>query len=92
MLMPCDTARYHQAHPPFSAGSSLPHPRTFHIRRSLERLDPRTAVQRADALAYVLGPISAAVFLMMEKQSRFVRFHAMQSRLVSAVLLILTSR
>jgi len=43
----------------------------------------------AGALAYVAGPISAAIFLVMEKQSRFVRFHAMQSLLVGAVLLIL---
>lgn len=43
----------------------------------------------AGALAYVLGPISAAFFLVVEKQSRFVRFHAMQSLLVSVVLIIL---
>ncbi|HEX6368820.1 MAG TPA: hypothetical protein VF006_07805 [Longimicrobium sp.] len=43
----------------------------------------------AGALAYVAGPISAAFFLVVEKQSRFVRFHAMQSLIISAVLLIL---
>jgi uncharacterized membrane protein len=42
----------------------------------------------AGALAYVAGPLSAAFFLVVEKQSRFVRFHAMQSLIVSAVLLI----
>jgi uncharacterized membrane protein len=43
----------------------------------------------AGALAYVLGPISAIFFLVMEKQSRFVRFHAMQSVLVGVALIIL---
>jgi uncharacterized membrane protein len=42
----------------------------------------------AGALAYVLGPLSAAFFLVVEKQSRFVRFHAMQSLLVGVVLII----
>jgi uncharacterized membrane protein len=43
----------------------------------------------AGALAYVLGPISAIFFLVVEKQSRFVRFHAMQSLLVGVALIIL---
>jgi uncharacterized membrane protein len=43
----------------------------------------------AGALAYVLGPITGVAFLVMEKQSRFVRFHAMQSVLVGVVLIIL---
>jgi len=42
----------------------------------------------AGALAYVLGPISGAFFLVVEKQSRFVRFHAMQSLLVGVALII----
>ena len=42
----------------------------------------------AGALAYVLGPLSAIFFLVVEKQSRFVRFHAMQSLLVGVVLII----
>lgn len=42
----------------------------------------------AGALAYVAGPLSAAFFLMVEKQSQFVRFHAMQSLLVSVLLLL----
>ena len=42
----------------------------------------------AGALAYVLGPISAIFFLVVEKQSRFVRFHAMQSLLVGVALII----
>lgn len=42
----------------------------------------------AGALAYVLGPISGIFFLVVEKQSRFVRFHAMQSLLVGVLLII----
>lgn len=42
----------------------------------------------AGPLAYVAGPLSAAFFLIVEKQSQFVRFHAMQSLLVSVLLLL----
>lgn len=48
-------------------------------------LDPKIA----GALAYVLGPLTGIAFLVMEKQSRFVRFHAMQSTLVGVALIIL---
>ena len=43
----------------------------------------------AGALSYVLGPLTGIVFVLMEKQSRFVRFHAMQSTLVGVALIIL---
>jgi uncharacterized membrane protein len=42
----------------------------------------------AGALAYVLGPITGIAFIVMEKQSRFVRFHAMQSTLVWIALIV----
>jgi uncharacterized membrane protein len=42
----------------------------------------------AGALAYVLTPFTAIFFLVMEKESRFVRFHAMQSLLVGVALII----
>lgn len=42
----------------------------------------------AGALAYVLGPITGIFFVLMEKQSRFVRFHAMQSTLVWIALIV----
>ena len=42
----------------------------------------------AGALSYVLGPITGILFLVMEKQSRFVRFHAMQSTLVWIALIV----
>jgi uncharacterized membrane protein len=37
----------------------------------------------AGALAYAFGWVSGVVFLIIEKDSRFVRFHAMQSILTS---------
>lgn len=43
----------------------------------------------AGLLTYVLGLVTGIVFLVIEKKSRFVRFHAMQSVLVSAALILL---
>jgi uncharacterized membrane protein len=42
----------------------------------------------ASALAYVLGPITGIIFLMMEKDTT-VRFHAMQSIVVFLSLFVL---
>lgn len=37
----------------------------------------------AAGLSYVLGWVTGLIFFLMEKQNRFVRFHAMQSILFS---------
>ena len=42
----------------------------------------------AGALAYVLGPITGVIFLILEKDP-FVRFHAMQSIVTFVVLFVL---
>ncbi|TVR59313.1 MAG: DUF4870 domain-containing protein [Gemmatimonadales bacterium] len=42
------------------------------------------------ALAYLLGPITGIVFLLMEKDSRYVRFHAAQSIGVWVAFLIVS--
>jgi uncharacterized membrane protein len=42
----------------------------------------------AAALAYVLGPITGVIFLILEKDP-FVRFHAMQSIVVFVTLFVL---
>lgn len=47
-------------------------------------LDPNVA----GALAYVLGPITGVLFLVLEKESRFVRYHAAHSIAVSLVLIV----
>ncbi len=44
----------------------------------------------AGALAYVLGPITGLALLVLEKDNRFVRFHAAQSIAVSIVMFIVS--
>lgn len=46
-------------------------------------------VNLAAALTYLMGFITGIVFLVIEKDSRFVRFHAMQSTLTFAGLFVL---
>ncbi|OBZ79312.1 hypothetical protein A0H81_01141 [Grifola frondosa] len=41
------------------------------------------------AFAYLLGPISALALLIIETQNDYVRFHAYQSALLSALLVLL---
>lgn len=41
------------------------------------------------AAAYLLGFITGIVFLLVEKEDKFVRFHAMQSTIVFGALFIL---
>jgi uncharacterized membrane protein len=43
----------------------------------------------AGALAYVLGPITGVIFYVIERENRFVRFHAAQSIAVSCVMFVL---
>ena len=42
------------------------------------------------ALAYVLGPITGVVFYVLEKENRFVRFHAAQSITVGVVVIAIS--
>jgi len=44
----------------------------------------------AGALTYVLGPITGILFLVLEKESKFVRFHAMQSTITFVVLFVIS--
>ncbi|MBP1932162.1 DUF4870 domain-containing protein [Ammoniphilus resinae] len=46
-------------------------------------------VNLAGVLSYLLGIITGIIFLVLEKESRFVKFHAMQSILVSVFLILL---
>ncbi|SDI47989.1 DUF4870 domain-containing protein [Alteribacillus bidgolensis] len=43
----------------------------------------------AGLLCYLLGLITGIVFLVLEKDSRFVRFHALQSIFISGTLVVL---
>lgn len=40
------------------------------------------------AVAYLLGFITGVIFLLVEKQSKFVRFHAMQSTILFGGLFV----
>lgn len=42
----------------------------------------------AGALAYLLGPLTGVIFLVVEKEDRFVRFHAAQSIVVGVFVII----
>jgi uncharacterized membrane protein len=44
----------------------------------------------AAALSYLLGVITGVIFFVLDKDNRFVRFHAMQSILVSALFIVLS--
>jgi uncharacterized membrane protein len=41
----------------------------------------------AGALAYLLGPLTGVIFLVIEKEDRFVRFHAAQSIVTGLVVI-----
>lgn len=41
-------------------------------------------------LSYILGLVSGIIFYVLEKENKFVRFHAMQSIIVSAVFFVLS--
>lgn len=43
----------------------------------------------AGALSYLLGFITGILFLLIEKDNKFVRFHAMQSTILSLGLFVL---
>jgi uncharacterized membrane protein len=47
-------------------------------------LDPKLAA----ALSYVGGLLTGLLFLFLEKENRFVRFHAMQSTIVFLTVLV----
>lgn len=44
----------------------------------------------AGLLAYLVGIITGILFLVLEKENRFVRFHAMQSTIVSGGLIVIS--
>jgi len=48
------------------------------------------AANVAGLLTYILGPITGVLFLVLEKENRFVRFHAMQSIVVGVALIALS--
>ena len=50
----------------------------LHTEKTSTGLDANVAA----ALSYLVGFVTGLIFLLVEKESKFVRFHAMQSTLV----------
>jgi uncharacterized membrane protein len=44
----------------------------------------------AGALTYVLGPLTGILFLVLDKDSKFVRFHAMQSTITFVAMFVIS--
>ena len=44
----------------------------------------------AAALSYMLGLITGIIFLVLEKDNKYVRFHAAQSIAVSAIIIVIS--
>jgi uncharacterized membrane protein len=55
-----------------------------HTEKTSTGLDANVAA----ALSYLVGFVTGAIFLVVEKENRFVRFHAMQSTLLFAGLVL----
>ncbi|OMF25840.1 hypothetical protein BK133_21065 [Paenibacillus sp. FSL H8-0548] len=64
----------------------LDQPPTIQPDKSSTGLDPKVA----GLLCYLGGFITGIIFLVLEKQSRFVRLHAVQSIVVSVALIVIS--
>lgn len=56
-----------------------------HIEKTSTGLDANLAA----ALSYLVGFVTGVIFLLVEKENKFVRFHAMQSTLVFAGIVVI---
>ena len=56
-----------------------------HTEKTSTGLDANLAA----ALSYLVGFVTGAIFLVLEKENKFVRFHAMQSTLLFAGIVLL---
>jgi len=55
-----------------------------------DRIGPRKLEPRlAAVLAYMLGPVTGIIVLLIERRDRFVRFHALQSIVYSSAVVVL---
>jgi uncharacterized membrane protein len=59
------------------------------MRRHTERTSTGLDANVAAALSYLVGFVTGVIFLVVEKENRFVRFHAMQSTLVFAGIVVI---
>jgi len=67
--------------PPVQVGQQPPDP----VSKSSTGLDENIAA----LLSYVFGAVTGLIFFLIEKDSRLVKFHAMQSILLSATALVI---
>lgn len=63
---------------------------TTHYRTVSDHTDTGLPQNIAGALAYVLGPLTGVLFLVLEKENRFVRFHAAQSIAIGLIMVALS--
>lgn len=71
--------------PPAAEPVATPDPVAAPATTSSTGLQPNVAA----AVSYVLGWITGLIFFLIEKDDRFVRFHAMQSILLSVAIMAL---
>jgi uncharacterized membrane protein len=57
--------------------------------RHTEKTSTGLEANLAAALSYLIGFVTGAVFLVVEKENRFVRFHALQSVLAFGAITLL---
>jgi uncharacterized membrane protein len=57
----------------------------LHTEKTSSGLDANMAA----ALSYLVGFVTGIIFLLVEKENRFVRFHAMQSTLLFAGIVLI---
>ena len=58
--------------------------RRLNTEKSSTSIEPNLAA----ALSYLVGFVTGIIFLVVEKENRFVRFHAMQSTLLFAGIVL----
>lgn len=59
------------------------------VKRDLGKTSTGMDANVAALLSYVLGFITGLIFYLIEKDNKFVRFHAMQSMIVFGSLLVI---
>jgi uncharacterized membrane protein len=65
-------------------GGQRPHSKGGNIMKSVFGLEENVVA----ALSYIFGPFSGIAVLIMERENKFVRFHALQSMIWFLVLLV----
>lgn len=76
------------------AKDQMPKEQTVFTEEELNMDQPSTMDMKpnlAAALSYFIGFITGIIFFVMEKENKYVRYHAMQSILISVPLTILFS-